>query len=133
MGAWGTGIFDNDHAADWSASLEEAADPLAFLSETLTDAADEKDLLDLHVASAAAAAAAVVASTLPDGPPVDPKHGPEGLELPDLSELALLALRALDRISADDSEWRDLWDEVGQLTEAQDHLDTVATALQQST
>jgi hypothetical protein len=133
MGAWGTGIFENDHAADLSAALEDAADPVALLRETLTDAADEKDYLDAHAASAAAAAAAVVASTLPDGVPVDPAYGPEGLALPDLSELALLALRALDRIAADDSEWRDVWDEVGQLAEAHDALDTVAVALQQAT
>lgn len=133
MGAWGTGIFENDHAADLSAALEDAADPAAVLEEALTDAADEKDLLDVHTASAAAAAAAVVASTLPDGPPIDASYGPEGLELADLSELALLALRALDRIAADDSEWRDIWDETGQLDDAQEHLDTVATALQQAT
>lgn len=133
MGAWGTGIFENDHAADLSAALEDAADPMAVLREALADAADEKDLLDVHTASAAAAAAAVVASTLPDGPPIDPSYGPDGLELPDLSELALLALRALDRIAADDSEWRDIWDETGQLDEAQEHVDTVATALQQAT
>lgn len=133
MGAWGTGIFENDHAADLSAALEDAADPVALLSETLTDAADEKDYLDAHAASGAAAAAAIVAATLPDGPPVDPSYGPEGLELPDLSELAPLALRALDRITGDDSEWRDTWDEVGQLDDAQEHLEAVAAALQQAT
>jgi hypothetical protein len=132
MGAWGTGIFENDHAADLSAALEDAADPVALLSETLNDAADEKDYLDIHTGSAGAAAAAVVASTLPDGPPLDPAHGPEGLDLPQLSDLAPLALRALDRIAADDSEWRDLWDEVGQLDEAQEHLDTIAAVLQQA-
>ncbi|TML21807.1 MAG: DUF4259 domain-containing protein [Actinobacteria bacterium] len=57
----------------------------------------------------------MLVSQLPDGTPVTSPYAPNFLlaggriDLPD--DLPSLALRALDRINADNSEWRELWEE----------------------
>jgi hypothetical protein len=117
MGAWGQGAFDNDEAAEWSAELEEADDPVEFLTETLQRAADEDGYLKIQEGWTAVAAAAVVASTLPDGPPISSTYAPSGLDLAPLTDhtdLTDLAIAALDRVTGDDSEWRDVWEEVNE-------------------
>lgn len=81
MGAWGTGAFDNDDAADFAGDLNDA-DPgerPGLIREALEAAADNDDYLAASTASAAIAAAAVVASQQPDGPEVDSVYGPEFL------------------------------------------------------
>ena len=44
-------------------------------------------------------------------------------------ELTALALQAVDRVLAEDSEWRELWDEAGSLDEATGALEPVRSAL----
>ena len=124
MGAWDSGPFDNDGAGDFCADLHDAkpADRVGVLRDALSAAADETDYLEIDVAQAAVAAVAVVAAQRPDGPPVDPDYGPgflaEGDRLVIPDDLAPLALRALNRVTGDDSEWRELWDEADALDEA---------------
>jgi hypothetical protein len=131
---WDVGPFDNDAAADWSATFDEAdeATRLETLEETLTAAADETEYLDSDTAFEALAAAAVVASQL-DGPAIDSTYGPDFLTGPDTlkvpAHLPALALRALDRIVADDSEWWDQWDEQDQLDDAIATLAPIRAAL----
>jgi hypothetical protein len=135
VGTWDSGPFDNDTAADWCGDLDEADDAtrIEMIEEALAAAAHETDYLDGDVAYTAIAAAAVVASQLPGGPPVDSVYGPdflsEGGTLPIPRNLPPLALRALDRIVADDSEWRDLWDEGGGLDDATAALAPIRDAL----
>ncbi|HEY0636188.1 MAG TPA: DUF4259 domain-containing protein [Pseudonocardiaceae bacterium] len=120
MGAWGLGPFDNDDAADWANELDDAApeDRAGLTRAALAEAADEADYLDLEVANTAVAAAAVVALTRPDGMLVEDAHAPDFVKAgePDAAAfdaLVPLALRALDRVVADESEWRDVWEEAG--------------------
>ena len=58
MGAWGTGIFDNDGAADWSGDL--ATGGPSAIKEAL-DAALDTQYLDSGEGACAVAAADVVA------------------------------------------------------------------------
>jgi hypothetical protein len=131
---WDVGPFDNDAASDWSATFDEAdeATRLEMLEETLTAAADETEYLDADTAFEAIAAAAAIASQL-GGPPIDSPYGPDFLDKPGAlhvpARLPPLAVRALDRIVADDSEWRDQWDEQDQLDDAVAMLAPIREAL----
>jgi len=135
MVAWDVGPFDNDPAADWCGDLNDA-DPnerLAMISEALASTAQESEYLHGALPFEAVAAAAVVASQIPGGPPIDSPYGPDFLAEgghidlpPDAQELAR---KALDRVLGDESEWRDLWDDAGQLSEAVAALAPIRAAL----
>ena len=117
MGTWDSGPFDNDTAADFSIDLEEAdhAHRVDMLRQALLDTAEEEDYLDSDEAFVAIAAAAIVASQVPGGERITVAYAPDfvlnGAEIDLPPELVPLAVSALDRILADRSEWRDLWQE----------------------
>jgi hypothetical protein len=135
MVAWDVGPFDNDPAADWCGDLHDAApeERLAMISEALASTAEESEYLHGALPFEAVAAAAVVASQLPGGPPIDSPYGPDFLaegghiDLP--PDAPDLARQALDRVVGDESEWRDLWDDAGQLDEAVAALAPIRAAL----
>jgi hypothetical protein len=54
MGAWGTGSFDNDSAADWTYALEESSD--LSVIESAINAVFEDDYIDSDIGSEALAA-----------------------------------------------------------------------------
>jgi Domain of unknown function (DUF4259) len=131
MGTWDLGPFDNDTAADWCGDLDDAApdEREPMIRAALTGVVDEDGYLDSDFAVEAIAAAAIVASQRPGGAPITSPYAPDfllngvTLELPpDLDELVI---RALDRIVADESEWRVLWEEVGKFDEAQATLESI--------
>lgn len=137
VATWDVGPFDNDAAADWSATFDEADDAtrMEMLEETLTAAADETEFLETDDAFVALAAAAVVASQL-DGPAVDSSYGPDFLNGPTKLRIPKgmpeLAVRALDRMVGDDSGWRDMWDEEDQLDDAMATLAPIRETLARS-
>lgn len=116
MGAWGSGPFENDDAADWCYRLLDGGGP-EVVAEALR-LVQRPSAPRGPAASNAVGAAAVVAAGL----------GVTGVELPDdvqtwLSAvtafdpavwppLAPEAVAALDRVLAD-SELHELWDEAG--------------------
>ena len=111
MGAWGTGPFDNDDAADFAASLDDLdpADKPEAIREALAEAAEEDDYLERDAGGAAVAAAALVAAQQPDGDQIDSVYGPKQ-GIPDLPEdFRQLAITALTRVVANDSELNELW------------------------
>ncbi|KUL53260.1 DUF4259 domain-containing protein [Streptomyces sp. NRRL S-1521] len=112
MGTWDVGPFDNDTAADFSYTLDEAAaDARAgIIHGTLTRVIDNAGYLEASESEEAVAAAALIAAQCPEGEPTDPVYGPEE-PLPDLTSLRDLALQALDRVMTEPSELLDLWDE----------------------
>nr|WP_053914190.1 DUF4259 domain-containing protein [Streptomyces sp. TP-A0875] len=112
MGTWDVGPFDNDTAADFSYTLDEAAaDARAgIILGTLTHVIDTAGYLEAPESEEAVAAAALVAAQCPEGEPTDPVYGPEE-PLPDLTGVRDLALQALDRVMTEPSELMDLWDE----------------------
>jgi Domain of unknown function (DUF4259) len=133
MGTWHYGPFDNDTAADWSGDLNDApADQREpIIRATLAAVLDNEGYLDSDLAVEAIAAAAVIASQRPGGTPVTTPYGPdfllngETLSLP--ADLDGLAVRALDRILADESEWRSLWEESEHYAEARAELLAIRT------
>ncbi len=135
MGTWDVGPFDNDGAADFCGTVQDA-DPSSrpqLIRAALAAAADEDDYLDVDIAQEAIAAAALVASQRPGGPPVTSAYAPDflrdggRLELTD--DLAPLAVRALQRILGEESEWRELWEETDEATSAMTQLAGLRTAL----
>lgn len=135
MGTWGSGPFENDAAADFADDLDDAdpAEREVLIRGALQRAVDAEDFLDADDAARAVAAAAVVAATSTPGMPMDDQDGPEFLQrgdsLPLPDDLVELAREALDRVAADDSEWRELWEESDALDEAVAVLDEVRTGL----
>jgi hypothetical protein len=111
MGAWGTGPFDNDDAADFAASLDhlEPEFRVGAIRTVLAEAAEQSGYLDRDVGGAAVAAAALVAAQRDGHIPIDCIHGPKQTipELPD--DLRHIAVHALTRVLAECSELNELW------------------------
>ena len=101
MGTWGTGPFDNDTAADFSHTLDDAAsgDREQVLRGVLTRTVEAAGYLT--EAEEAVAAAALIAARCPGGRPIDTVYGPKQ-PTPDLpGDVRALAAAALDRVTAD--------------------------------
>jgi hypothetical protein len=113
MGAWGSGPFENDFAADWVYELE-AADDFGAVRASFSSVVETTGYLDALYGSIALAAAEVVAASRqrPTSPLPEPitrwvtAHGSK-LNEADVN----LALSAVDRVLAEDSELRELWAE----------------------
>lgn len=135
MGTWDIGAFDNDMAADWCGELDDA-DPAKrpqMIADALSAVVDELEYIDNDEASVAIAAAAIVASQPPRRLVIDSPYAPEFLRTGDdlklSDDLPMLASRALERITGDESEWRDLWSDSGQYEEALAEIDAIQAAL----
>lgn len=124
MGAWGVRPFENDDAADFLSELMDvpASERTQLLLAALTLPGG---YLEAPQASVAVAAAALVAAHngMPVTEPVveNPPH-PGGV--PD-GQLRVQASAALSRVNSEESEWHDLWEEAGMLTEAATVLETI--------
>src|SRR6266542_3527674 len=111
MGAWASGPFENDDAADWRYLLLDGGGP-----EVVADALRAVVAAGgtgVTAASNAVAAAAVVGAGLGVADPQVPDDVAEWLAAVDAGAwrpLAPEAVRALDRVLTE-SELRDLWDE----------------------
>ncbi len=117
MGAWGTGSFENDDAADWVAGLKTIAPE--ELTKILARAADDPNYLEGPAASVTVAAAEVVAAlngSAAEGAPAAigewTKIHPQAFT----PELKAVAIRAMDRVRRE-SELKDLWMEADGLNE----------------
>jgi Domain of unknown function (DUF4259) len=116
MGAWGELAFDNDTANDWAYDLADARD-LSLVEAAFTNLeAAGSGYLDQDVACCALAASEVVARlqcrpgyTNAYTEKVDRWVGEHPIQIPD--SLIVRARAAIDRILADDSELRQLWEE----------------------
>ncbi|MDP1661101.1 MAG: DUF4259 domain-containing protein [Phycisphaerales bacterium] len=132
MGAWGTGIFENDEAMDWLAGWEEAIEGegtadepgrIAFVIGALAVVVEHKGYLDIDAGECALAAAEAVAAA--GGKPGAGLAGGEEQSLKELAawakgpgakilnqpEVRALAVEAIDRSLAGESELTELWAE----------------------
>ena len=116
MGAWGEKAFQNDSALDWLDELE--ADGLPALHDILAAVAGSPadDYLDVDEGSPAIAAAEIVAAALGHGRDRIPKRVIRWLDANASAITAddlVLARRAVERVVAEGSELRELWDDAG--------------------
>lgn len=134
MGSWVTGAFDNDGAADFLDGLDDAEpgereDAIRAAFETATQA---DEYLDVDEGQDAIAAAAVVAA-IHQGRPVtafgDDRTFAATEYPPATPELRALAVAALNRVTGDDSEWRELWEETDDYAAALATIDELRAAL----
>lgn len=141
MGAWGTDPFDNDDAADFSASVRgtAGAEALADSCATTCSAVLTEDGVELGTAAEAIAAAVVVGVAAgADDALVSSPYGPGAgacrllAQLPaaQFGALRALAATALDRIFDErDNEWYDEWQDSGELDDIRSVLEPVRAAL----
>ncbi|WP_455430990.1 DUF4259 domain-containing protein [Streptomyces cadmiisoli] len=111
MGTWDTGPFDNDTAADFTDTLDDAkpAEREALIRGVLTRTVDATGWLT--EGEEAVAAAALIAARCLGGDPIDTRFGPAE-PMPAFSDdLRMLADQALARIISDEagpaSNWVD--------------------------
>ncbi|MFH7594311.1 DUF4259 domain-containing protein [Streptomyces racemochromogenes] len=116
MGTWDVGPFGNDTAADFCASLDEAAetDRPRLVRDALLRVLGTDDPLDQHLAVEAVAAAALVAAQCPGGRPVSSAYGPDLPVLALSADLRSTAVRALDRAQSETCELQELWAETNE-------------------
>ncbi|QDU77963.1 hypothetical protein Pan97_50420 [Bremerella volcania] len=118
MGAWGYEIFDNDTACDWLDSLT-VCDDLSWIETTLETSINAEDHLDVDQASEALAACEAIAHL----------RGRPGLHEASLDQLnrwvdrhkhlntdhlVPLATQALARITSDDCQLKQQWQQTDQ-------------------
>ena len=116
MGAWGELAFDNDTANDWAYDLDDV-DDLSLVESALQEIeAVGSGYLDQHIACIALAACEVLARLR--GKPGYQNAYTENVdkwvashELIPSPALLSRAKAAIDRVLADNSELRDLWEE----------------------
>ena len=129
MGAWGSGSFENDDAADWLAGLATITPD--DLTRIFTRSADDPSYLEAPDASAAVAAAEVIAA-LPGSPaknvPPQIVEWVENHREASTPELKALAARALDRVRSD-SEVKDLWLEADGVKDWTEEIQDLQTRL----
>ena len=125
MGAWSHEPFGNDDASDWAVDLEETKE-LSLIEEALNDVLQADEYLDAPEASVAIAAIEVIAKLLGKGTQTDAYS--EGIDewvksisIKPSTALIAKANRVLERVLGEDSELRELWEEVG----ADDWLNSV--------
>ncbi|MBB0967638.1 DUF4259 domain-containing protein [Dietzia aerolata] len=137
MGAWGSGIFQNDDASDWAAEFDEAdpserADLVTEALDTAVEDAAEGEL-DADVAGQALAAAALVARLSPGGGAVDLEGGPSATDVPGLEvddTVRATAAKAARAAIDESSEWHELWSEAGSLDEAMSPVTEILRVLE---
>lgn len=113
MGAWGTGVFDNDDAVDWVSELA-SADSSDVLSEAIDAVTNADDYLEAPEGFRLLCACEVIAAlnghpstNLPDVV----RQWTKSHETLDIALLNPVALQAIDRVLGEDSELNQLWQE----------------------
>jgi hypothetical protein len=118
MGAWGYGHFEDDLALDFMADVEDSDNPKEVITDAL-DSAIAADYMESDEGNAAIVAAAYVDAQLngtkysasDQVDPLDVDTIGERLPDLDLSGLRKKAILALNKVLADKSELKELWEE----------------------
>jgi hypothetical protein len=120
MGAWGTGVFDNDTACDWAYSLEESDDLSVVEAAVDKVLATGSGYLEAPDAEEGLAAAEVVARLQGNfgeknsyTETVNSWVDKNKIKVP--PELAKKALATIERILSEPSEIVELWTESGEV------------------
>ena len=130
MGAWGSGPFENDDALDFVGDLANVA---ASERPNLVRAALvlPGDYVEIPEASVAVAAAALIAAAkgMPLTASAEITELLQSNTIPHDRQNCEQAQAALARVNADNSEWRQLWEESESFPEAIDSLDHISRYL----
>lgn len=118
MGAWGYGHFEDDSALDFMADVEESSSPKKIINSAF-DTALSTDYVDPDEGNAVIVAATYIDRQLNGTKfskedqiePLDVDTFPDRHPDMDFSDLRKKAVLALNRILADDSELKELWEE----------------------
>jgi len=115
MGAWGVLAFDNDDANDWAYGLKRVSD-LSLVESTLARVIKAADYLEAPTASEGLAACEVRARLMgrpgyENGYTKDVDEWVKQHPLRPSAALLAQANSVIDRVLADKSELRELWDE----------------------
>ena len=133
MGAWGTGSFDNDDAADFVYDVE--SEGVDAIKAALLAASSNDDYLEVWDGTKAIAAAEFVAAANGDTSGLD-RTAREvferfGRDLAALTALKEMARAAVERVMAPKSELMELWEEEDVDPDDQQELRTGMSALLQ--
>ena len=112
MGAWGTGIFEDDSTLDWFADLEDARKPLSFLAECLDITGI--DYLEYDNCAGVLGAAAIIDGLLHGAPTDSPESVMEWIasnKSLNVAKLVPNAIASLDAVVGENSELNELWSE----------------------
>jgi hypothetical protein len=112
MGAWGTGIFEDDSMLDWLFDLEDANKPVAFLAECLD--IDGIDYLEYDNCAGVLGASAIIDGLLNGAPADSPESMMEWIASHKSLKVAKLvpnAIASLDAVISENSELNELWSE----------------------
>jgi hypothetical protein len=132
MGAWGVLAFDNDDANDWAYDLEETTD-LSLIESTFAMVEEAEDYLEAPEACHALAACEVLArlkgnfgyqNAYTEKVDVWVANHPNQPS----PEMLARASAILDRVTGEDSELKDLWEE-GNATDWQQSLEDLRRRL----
>lgn len=117
MGTWSVDAFGNDYAQDWAEDLHETSN-LDAVADTLNTVLDSGAELEAPFAAEALAAIEVLARLQGKGGPqtedsaaIDEWVEARKAKAKPRADLVEKALRAIERITAPDSELRQLWEE----------------------
>lgn len=134
MGAWGVGSFENDDAGDFLGDVTESGD-LSLVREALDNVLTSTEYVEAPDACQAIVAAEVIAAAL--GRATLAAQREEGLVgwlrsvRPKVdAELVARARDALGKISSENSELRELWEETDDFSEWQASVDELGLQLQ---
>jgi hypothetical protein len=134
MGAWSHEPFGNDTANDWAYGLEDVQD--LSLIEAAFDAVNnnEGEYLDASVAEEAVAAAETLAHLLGRGAQMDSytekvQRWAKSVSARPNPALKNKARQALQRVLADGSELRELWEETEEYPEWQKSITRLQVAI----
>lgn len=134
MEEWGTASFENDPAANWFLSVEEAVDPGLVIASALDSAVGESEYLGLDESCQAIAAAELSASCAGHAAARLPDHVSYWVAThphqPHDSEIDQ-AVQAVQRVRTE-SELRDYWNESVERDKWLSELDDLVTRLDQS-
>ncbi len=132
MGAWGTGIFENDTACDWAYGLKDATD--LSLIESALDAVFEEEYVESYIACEALAAMETLARLNGNGD-VENSYTEtvdmwvSSVHLKVSSELLDKANNALTMILGSSSELQELWAESEEFSAWQKELESLTTRM----
>jgi hypothetical protein len=136
MGAWGSGPFDNDDAADFAgdlAELTEAASVVVVLGDALLAVTGGEGYIEAPEMGRAVAAAAIVAILARPSLPMPSALDQSWLDSVRVAPSELLrteADAALTRaFQPENNEWHELWADAGLVDEVRGTLAPYASAL----